>query len=201
VGLLTERGFIRAAEDDGEGHPPVADDGRLLARIYSESDLLVAECLRTGGWDGLGAAELAAVVSAVLYESRGLSPYGSVGPAGGGPPTVPVRRALHQTRRLSTALRADEQRHRIAPSREPDDGFVAAVYCWASTGDLAAALAASDAAGGGSPLSAGDFVRWCRQVLDLLDQVRNAGPNPDLRSIAKRAINLVLRGVVAVDAG
>ncbi|MGH3561755.1 MAG: helicase-related protein, partial [Mycobacterium sp.] len=43
VGLLTERGFIRAAEDDGEGHPQVADDGRLLARIYSESDLLVAE--------------------------------------------------------------------------------------------------------------------------------------------------------------
>ena len=44
------------------------------------------------------------------------------------------------------------------------------------TGDLAAALAAADAAGSGSPLSAGDFVRWCRQVLDLLDQVRNAAP-------------------------
>ena len=29
----------------------------------------------------------------------------------------------------------------------------------------------------GSPLSAGDFVRWCRQVLDLLDQVRNAAPD------------------------
>jgi ATP-dependent RNA helicase HelY len=98
-------------------------------------------------------------------------------------------------------LRADENRHRIAPSREPDEGFVAAVYRWATTGDLAAALAASDAAGTGAPLSAGDFVRWCRQVLDLLDQVRNAGPDPALRAAAKRAVDDIRRGVVAVDGG
>ena len=79
--------------------------------------------------------------------------------------------------------------------------FVAAIHRWATTGDLTAALAASDAAGTGSPLSAGDFVRWCRQVLDLLDQVRNAAPTPALRAAAKRAINDIRRGVVAVDAG
>ncbi|EUA42177.1 DSHCT domain protein [Mycobacterium xenopi 4042] len=67
VGLLTERGFIRMLNGD----PQVTEDGRLLARIYSESDLLVAECLRTGVWTGLRPAELAAVLSAVLYESRG----------------------------------------------------------------------------------------------------------------------------------
>ena len=50
-------------------------------------------------------------------------------------------------------------------------------------------------------MSAGDFVRWCRQVLDLLDQVRNAAPTPALRATAKRAINDIRRGVVAVDAG
>jgi ATP-dependent RNA helicase HelY len=38
-------------------------------------------------------------------------------------------------------------------------------------------------------------------VLDLLDQVRNAGPDPALRSAAKRAIDDVRRGVVAVDSG
>ena len=103
--------------------------------------------------------------------------------------------------RLWTELRSDEQRHRISHSREPDEGFVPAIYRWASTGDLTTALAASDAGGTGSPLSAGDFVRWCRQVLDLLDQVRNAAPTPALRSTAKRAINDVRRGVVAVDAG
>ncbi|MCV7281036.1 RNA helicase [Mycolicibacterium flavescens] len=193
VALLTERGFIAGTAED----PKVTDDGRLLARIYSESDLLVAEALRTGIWEGLDAAELAGVLSAVLYEARGDAP----GTRDFDTPTGRLRRALNQTRRLWTELRADEQRHRLAGSREPDEGFVTAIYRWATTGDLTTALAASDITGSGSPLSAGDFVRWCRQVLDLLDQVRNAAPTPALRATAKRAINDVRRGVVAVDAG
>lgn len=195
VGLLTERGFISATGDEP---PRVTDAGRLLARIYSESDLLVAECLRGGLWKGLAPAELAAVLSAMVFETRG----------GDGPPvhavelpTPAVRRALAETRRLSAALRADEHAHRLAQSREPDEGFAAAVYRWATTGDLSEALAASDVAGNGSPLPAGDFVRWCRQVLDLLDQVRNAAPESSLRTAAKRAIDDIRRGVVAVDSG
>jgi ATP-dependent RNA helicase HelY len=195
VGLLTERGFIQ--ETDGD--PAVTDDGRLLARIYSESDLLVAECLRTDAWTGLQEAELAAVLSAVLYETRGGDGPGA--PRNDEIPTPKLRRALHQMRRLSAALRADEHRHHISLSREPDDGFVAAIYCWANSGDLVTALAAADAEGSGSPVSPGDFVRWCRQVLDLLDQVRNAAPQPKLRATAKRAIDAIRRGVVAVDAG
>lgn len=194
VALLTEREFIAGPATD----PKVTDDGRLLARIYSESDLLVAECLRTGAWAGLKPPELAAVISAVLYESRGDGPSS---PFGMDVPTPRVRQALSQTAKLSYALRADEQTHRISQSREPDDGFVQVVYRWARTGDLAAALAAADASGTGSPMSAGDFVRWCRQVLDLLDQVRNAAPDPEVRAAAKRAINDIRRGVVAVDAG
>ena len=223
VVLLTERGFIAVdgvdqstavdgvdqttavddtPESDGSSaHPVVTDDGRLLARIYSESDLLVAECLRAGVWEGLDAAELAAALSSVLYESR-RDGYG----AGDGSdvPTGRLRRALNQTRRLWTELRADEQRHRITQSREPDDGFVAAIHRWASTGDLASALAVAGSAASsnsGSSMSAGDFVRWCRQVLDLADQVRNAAPSPALRATAKRTISDVRRGVVAVDAG
>jgi ATP-dependent RNA helicase HelY len=193
VELLTERGFIR----DVDGDPRVTDDGRLLARIYSESDLLVAECLRGGVWEDLTPAELAGVLSAVLYESRGDAP-GT--PQAAEIPTGKLRRALADTRRFSAELRTDEQRHRIAPSRELDEGFVTAVYRWATTGDLAAALDASDIGRTGSPLSAGDFVRWCRQVLDLADQVRNAAPSAELRAAAKRAINDIRRGVVAVDA-
>ncbi|GFG54958.1 DEAD/DEAH box helicase [Mycolicibacterium agri] len=194
VVLLTERGFIR----DTDGDPNVTDDGKLLARIYSESDLLVAECLRGGVWEGLTPAELAGVLSAVLYESRGDTPST---PELTEIPTGKLRRALADTRRVASELRADEQRHRISPSREPDEGFVNAIYRWATTGDLATALDASDIGRTGSPLSAGDFVRWCRQVLDLADQVRNAAPTAELRDAAKRAINDVRRGVVAVDAG
>ncbi|MCW1958216.1 MAG: RNA helicase [Mycobacterium sp.] len=199
VGLLTERGFIAGPDGQGGADPTVTDDGRLLARIYSESDLLVAECLRSGVWKGLQAAELAAVLSAMVFETRG----------GDGPapvhaidmPTPAVRRALAETRRLSDALRSDEHRHRLNPSRQPDEGFVPAVYRWATTGNLAAALDASDVAGNGVPLPAGDFVRWCRQVLDLLDQVRNAAPEAGVRRAAKRAIDDIRRGVVAVDSG
>ncbi len=99
VVLLAERGFIR----DDDGDPTVTDDGRLLARIYNESDLLVAECLRAGVWDGLSPAELAGVLSAVLYEARGDSstPQARRGPdrkgatcAGRHPPVR--RRAAHR---------------------------------------------------------------------------------------------------------
>jgi ATP-dependent RNA helicase HelY len=197
VGLLTERGYVTT--DGGAGDLQVSADGRLLARIYSESDLLVAECLRTGAWKGLQPAELAAVLSALVFETRG-----SDGPTPAhaiGMPTPEVRRALASTRRMSGELRADEHRLRLNPSREPDEGFVPAIYRWATTGDLAAALDASDVAGSGAALPAGDFVRWCRQVLDLLDQVRNAAPESSVRTAAKRAIDDIRRGVVAVDSG
>ncbi len=194
VGLLTERKYIVKSGDGLK----VTDDGRLLARIYSESDLLVAECLRTGAWKGLAPAELAAVVSAVVYESRGGDgPSAQVQEA----PTAGLRGALAQTRRLAGQLRIDENRHRIAPSREPDEGFVAVVYRWATSGDLGSALAAAELSGAPAPMSAGDFVRWCRQVLDLLDQVRIAAPDAGLRAVAKRAIDDIRRGVVAVDGG
>jgi ATP-dependent RNA helicase HelY len=192
--LLTERGFIEATDGDLK----VTADGQLLARIYSESDLLVAECLRSGTWNGLDAAELAGVLSSVLFESRGDTP-GAAPVIDGATPGM--RRALSQTRRAWSEIRADEQRHRLPASREPDPGFVAAIHRWVTTGDLSEALAASDASGTGSPLSAGDFVRWCRQVLDLLDQVRNAAPTSGLRTSAKRSIEAIRRGVVAVDAG
>lgn len=192
LGLLTERGYVRAA---GAEEVRVTDDGRLLARIYSEADLLVAECLRTGAWNGLNPAELAAMVSAVLFEPRG-----SDGPAAQpDPPTAGLRSTLAATRRLHGDLRREESRHRLEPSREPDAGFAPAVYRWATTGDLTAALMEFESSGG--PMPAGDFVRWCRQVLDLLDQVRNAAPDPALRAAAKRAIADVRRGVVDVDAG
>jgi ATP-dependent RNA helicase HelY len=196
VGLLTERRFI---EERSQGALHVTDDGRLLARIYSESDLLVAECLRGGLWRNLGPAELASVVSAVVYETRGSD--GPTPPLAAEIPTAPLRRALAETRRLSAVLRADEHRHRLNLSREPDEGFVTAVYRWVTTGDLAAALEASDVTGTGTPLPAGDFVRWCRQVVDMLDQIRNAATDNGLRNSAKRAIDDIRRGVVAVDGG
>jgi ATP-dependent RNA helicase HelY len=51
----------------------------------------------------------------------------------------------------------------------------------------------------GQELSAGDFVRWCRQVIDLLDQLREAlGTAEPLGRAAAKAVEALRRGVVAM---
>ncbi|MFC4604511.1 DEAD/DEAH box helicase [Rhodococcus kronopolitis] len=194
VHLLGERGYIEAAELGGPDVGPhgITEDGQRLSRIYSESDLLVAECLRHGVWKGLGPAELAAVVSTMVYESRQDGETGDRGPTGA------VRHALGETMGLWSALRADEVRHKLPLTREPDFGFATAVYKWASAEPLVDALVA--AGNRGQALSAGDFVRWCRQVIDLLDQVYSTAPDREVRAAASKAVTTIRRGVVAVDA-
>ncbi|MEA5116315.1 MAG: DEAD/DEAH box helicase, partial [Propionicimonas sp.] len=54
-----------------EGGQAVTGAGRMLTRIYSELDLVTAEAIRTGVLDGLSAPQLAAVLSSLVYESRG----------------------------------------------------------------------------------------------------------------------------------
>ncbi|MDJ0394989.1 DEAD/DEAH box helicase [Rhodococcus sp. G-MC3] len=187
LSLLAEREYITSSRT-----PDVTENGLRLSRIYSESDLLVAECLRQGLWKGLAPAELAAVVSAVVFESR---QEGDMTPQG---PTAAIRGALTDTVRVWTELRSDEVRHKLPTTREPDMGFVKAVYRWASGNSLVDALVA--AGDNGKALSGGDFVRWCRQVIDLLDQVRLASPDAEMSKTAARAVSALRRGVVAVDA-
>ncbi|MFD4180017.1 DEAD/DEAH box helicase [Rhodococcus sp. NPDC058514] len=186
VALLAEREYI---EPEGHG---ITENGQRLSRIYSESDLLVAECLRGGLWKGLGPAELAGVVSTMVYESRQDGDIGDRGPTG------PTRHALTRTLQLWSELRADEVRHKLPLTREPDFGFLSAIYKWARGEPLVdALLAAGDR---GQALSAGDFVRWCRQVIDLLDQVQSTAPDREVRAAATKAVHAIRRGVVAIDA-
>ncbi len=69
------------------------------------------------------------------------------------------------------------------------------MWRWAQGQPLETVLRESD-------LSPGDFVRWCRQTLDLLDQVQaSAGRGSELRSAAGDAIARVRRGVVEYSLG
>ena len=182
IDLLTERGYLRRDR--------LTDDGRMLARIWSESDLVVAECVRRGTWDGLGAADLAAVVSSLVFESRRDSPGAIRTPSGvdgrtrcrrrsGCGPRSPAGKGLWVCRR----------------PREPDSGFAAAVAAWCRGGTLAEALAVAVA--GGTDLSAGDFVRWCRQVIDLLDQIGGVASG-QVGAAARTAVGALRRGVVSM---
>lgn len=47
-------------------------------------------------------------------------------------------------------------------------------------------------------MAAGDFIRWARQVMDLLDQLASLDDtHPDLARRCRRAKDLVNRGIVA----
>ncbi len=50
----------------------------------------------------------------------------------------------------------------------------------------------------GQELSAGDFVRWCRQVIDMLEQLRDVlGKADPVGAAAGTAARSLRRGVVA----
>jgi ATP-dependent RNA helicase HelY len=143
----------------------VTPDGQRLARLYSELDLLAAECLRRGLWDGLSPAELAACVSALSFESRQADDAQ--------PPRLPkgpVPEALAATIRTWGELDQLEKDNELSFLREPDLGFAWAAYRWARGARLEKVLDESP------DLTPGDFVRSVKQLIDLLDQIASAIP-------------------------
>jgi ATP-dependent RNA helicase HelY len=183
VALLTELDYLRSDE--------VTEHGKRLARLYGELDLLASECLRAGVWEGLGPAELAACVSALVYEAR-------VGDDAMAPklPSGAAKAALGEMVRIWGRLDALEEEFRITQSegvgqREPDLGFAWAAYMWASGKGLDEVLREAD-------MPAGDFVRWCKQVIDVLGQISAAAPSGStVGKSARKAVDELLRGVVA----
>ncbi len=183
VALLTTRGYLTA-----EGS--VTDAGRMLGRIWTEADLLVAECLRRGVWDGLSPAELAAAVSVVVFEARRDVDERASLPRGA------TAEAVDATLKLWSEIEADEASRGLTVTREPDLGFAWPIYRWARGEALAKVLASGHELDGEMP--AGDFVRWARQVVDLLGQLADSGgASTELRATARQAIGAVNRGVLA----
>ncbi|MEV4537615.1 DEAD/DEAH box helicase [Asanoa sp. NPDC049518] len=181
--LLTARGYLSETGD-------VTENGRMLARIWSEADLLVAECLRRGVWDALTPEELAGAVSVVLYEARRESDERASVPRG------PITDAIDETMKIWAELEADEAARGVERTREPDLGFVWPIVRWARGEALAKVLASGHNLDGDMP--AGDFVRWARQVVDLLGQIADAGgASSTVRTTARQAIGAINRGVLA----
>ncbi|MFC0863722.1 DEAD/DEAH box helicase [Sphaerimonospora cavernae] len=177
-GVLDQLGYL-----DGE---TVTEQGRRLAKIYTELDLLTSECLRAGVWEGLDPAELAACVSSLVYESRQSDDTRSPKIPGGA-----ARDALAEMVRLWGELEEIERDHGLSFIREPDLGFAWVAFRWAKGHSLDAVLTDCD-------LAAGDFVRWVKQLLDLLGQLKDASPRgAKVGDTAAKAIEAMRRGVVA----
>jgi ATP-dependent RNA helicase HelY len=160
----------------------VTDAGKRLACLYTELDLLAAECLRRRLWDGLSPAELAACVSALTFESRTAEAAAPTRLPGG-----PVRDVLAATVSVWRDLDEIETDNRLSFLREPDPGFAWAAHAWVRGKSLESVL--------GPDLTPGDFVRAVKQLMDLLGQVAVAAGDP-LRSTALAAVHALGHGVV-----
>ena len=162
--------------------------GAMLAGLYTESDLLLAESLREGHLDGLGVADLAAVVSCFTYERRGPE-----GDAPAPPARWPSARVAERSRAVETlwrSLSAAEEDAGLPETRPPDPGFTPYAAEWARGDDLADVLADEEMTGG-------DFVRNVKQIVDLLRQIADVAPDPQTRARARETAEVCVRGVVA----
>ncbi len=138
-------------------------------------------------WKRLDAPGLAAAVSALVHEPR--HEEADVAPR---MPTDDVAEALTATERLWSEIEDLEAAHDLPTTSMPDGGMAWMVHRWASGERLDSVLRGQDVA-------AGDFVRRCKQLVDLLDQVGDAAADAELRRTARVAVDAVLRGVVAAD--
>lgn len=178
--VLRELGYL----EDADGRTRVTPAGDALRRIYGERDLLTAESLRQGLWDGLDAPSLAALACALVYEGRrddGMLPERML-------PSGPFRAALDATQTLWARLDDLEQAHRM-PGTEPlQTGLTLAMHRWARGYPLDGVLRDTE-------LAAGDFVRWTKQTIDALDQIAQVAPKRLART-AEDAVDRIRRGVV-----
>ncbi|MEP7193438.1 MAG: DEAD/DEAH box helicase [Actinomycetota bacterium] len=179
--LLADLGYLT------EGGAAVTAQGDYLKRLYTEKDLLAAECLRRELWKRLDPPSLAAIVSTLLHEPR--RDEADVAPR---MPNDDVREAYEAMVRQWSLLEDSERSHMLPPTGCPDAGMAWMMHRWASGQRLEMVLRDSE-------IGAGDFVRRCKQVVDLLGQIGDAAPDPTLAVTARRAIDSVMRGVVAAD--
>ncbi len=180
--VLLEEGYLKT---DDEGEVVLTQHGRALSRIYGDRDLLLAESLRRQVWSGLDVPAFAALATVFVFEARreeGAADERWL-------PKGPFRDAWNRLEGLWERLDDLERSHRLPGSNPPSVGLCTAMYRWARGGALDAVLREAD-------LQAGDFVRWTKQVIDLLDQISQVGEGKTART-AQQAIEAIRRGIVA----
>lgn len=158
----------------------ITKPGKMLAKIYGETDLLIAESIRADLFSNLSATDLVSVISSCIYESR--NDEAAKIPRG------EIQTALSGISKIYGRIHSTETDLNLEPMRAPDFGFCWASHKWASGNSLTSVLKGND-------LTVGDFVRSMKQIIDLLRQLRVAAPH--LQSVIDQALTKVDRGVIA----
>ncbi len=177
--LLEELDYITFEGED----TVVLEAGRTLSRIYGDRDLLISEALRKKTWQGLDAAGLAAMASALVYEARRDEELEIRVPKGN------FADFAEKTVDLWWDLESISKKHKLPSTNQLDFSISYAFHRWASGAKLDQVLELAD-------LLPGDFIRWAKQVIDALDQISQNADSP-IASTAKNSIDQVKRGIVA----
>lgn len=179
VSLLERRSFLRGWT--------LTERGEVLARVFHESDLLVASVVCDGLLDDLDAASLAGVVSTLTYEHRSKE-----APPAPWYPSPTVRERAVRIEETARRLARDQERAGLSPTRLPDPTFLPLAHAWAAGESFRTVLSDED-------LSGGDFVRNVKQLIDLLRQVGEVAPSPATATTARAAADALYRGIVAAS--
>jgi ATP-dependent RNA helicase HelY len=160
--LLKDKGYL--TEEN-----MLTPSGVILANIYSECDLLIAESITRGLLQGLTYSELAAVLSLFIYEGK-QSQDGYATSV----PTRKVKEVLIGVEALLLELQNEEHERGIPKTRSIDASFSIAIHDWISKVNLDTVLEESN-------LAPGDFVRWVKQIIDLSNQLINCDIDESLK--------------------
>ncbi|MBJ7282070.1 MAG: hypothetical protein JHD40_03045, partial [Acidimicrobiia bacterium] len=150
--------------------------GESLMRINSETDILVADAINTGVFDGLRPQELASIASVFTYEHRGPEHRRPPAPRW---PSGDLAKRWRSIERHWNSLRSDEEDAGLPEMRPPDPGLALIVKAWASGNDLSDVLDLTD------DLTGGDFVRHMKQLVDLLRQISLVSENAQTKESAR----------------
>ncbi|MGK2958365.1 MAG: DEAD/DEAH box helicase [Acidimicrobiales bacterium] len=165
----------------------LSERGNGLARLFHETDLLLAECLNAGLFDDLDPASIAALASLFTYESRGgnddVVPW---------LPTAELRKRWAEIEGLRLRVVDLEERVGVPLVRGLDPGFAALAYAWVKGEELIEVLENEE-------LSGGDFVRNVKQLIDLLRQIGDAALVGRTTAAARAASIALFRGIVAAS--
>jgi ATP-dependent RNA helicase HelY len=157
----------------------ISSSGKMLAKIYAETDLLIAEAVRANVFADLTPPQLVSVISSCIYESRNDEAVKI--------PKGETQEALAALSKIYSKLHDSEIEYNLEPMRAPDFGFCWAAFRWASGHSLTSVLR-------GSELTVGDFVRSIKQIIDLLRQLKIAAP--EMQKVVDDALLKIDRGVI-----
>ncbi|MFT4147823.1 MAG: DEAD/DEAH box helicase [Micrococcaceae bacterium] len=181
--VLKEVGYL----EQKDGIFSVTAAGEKLKGIYGENDLLTAACLDQGYFKELNPAALVAIVSTLVFEAKKQQQIFNVQM-----PSEKVADCFQKVMRLWSRFDDIEERYHLEQLRMPDIGFMWPSYLWARGAGLEEALENTE-------LNGGDFVRWIKQVIDLLDQIAKVTDDHLLRKNAINGIELIRRGIVVYE--